>query len=262
VALAIDASTPAVAVNSDSAVAALTTASFTPPTVGHILVQWMGNTDPGVSYAVPTITDSAGIGNGWVNFGHATYNSSASGVNGMVSQWVSWFVLPPAMTITVTSPVASGARQAAMKAWVVTGSDTAGDSIQNAVGGYGKGDNNAAPASAFTQNIASQADYAMGFIATCDWDAGTAATAPAGYSSGGSGTIGVGISYSFIRKTTLDTLAGQDMPMTVTRTSTSNHLRWLYLELCPEAGRVESNAYSSGKNRKKHWGSRQARYIR
>jgi hypothetical protein len=261
-ALALDASTPTfVTQTSSTGSASLTTASFTPPAVGHIVVQWMGNTATGATYAMPTISDTAGL-SPWVNYGYATYENSGTGVvNGAVAQWVTYFVMPPAMTITVTSSAPSGLRQAAMKAYVVTGSDTAGDSVSNAVGGYGMGENDNAPAAPFTQNIASQADYAMGFIATEDWDAGTAMSNPAGYGNGGNGVIAGALTYSFIRKSTLDTLAGQDMPMTVNRSSTSANLRWLYLELCPEGTNVGTMAYTSGKGRKRNWTRRQARFT-
>jgi hypothetical protein len=256
VALALDASTPTFVTQTSSTTATLTTASFTPPATGHLVAQWMGNTATGATYGMPTISDTEG--SPWQNYGYATYENSATGVNGMVAQWVTYFVIPSAMTVTVTSPAASGYRQAAMKVYVVTGSDLSGDSISNAVGAYGMGEDNAAPASANTQLVQTQADAAMGFMATEDWDAGTAGSAPAGFGNGGHGVIAGALTYSFVRKATLDGLAGQDVALTVNRTSTSSNLRWLYLELVPDASKVEAMA---AKSRKRTQTRRAARFA-
>src|SRR6187401_582013 len=97
-ALAIDASSPAIATQSTGSVAACATASFTPPAGAVLMIRYSANTidpnDPGN----PSITDSLGA--------HLTYTSIDIGkrpdtpaADGQVATW--WAVVGSSAAMTI-----------------------------------------------------------------------------------------------------------------------------------------------------------------
>jgi hypothetical protein len=228
VALAIDASTPVIAVNSSTTVATVTTASFTPPAGALLLIRWAGDTATSPPSA-PSITDNLGV--------HLTYTltdwqSSADSptVNGQAATW--WAVVgsSAAMTVTVTSGTASGHRASAVHVTVITGQDTV-----TPVGAHGK--SGSASAATIAQTYTASATGGQGFIIETDWDALGTATAGTGCTTtnGGASTIAGQISYAFIRRTSADDSAGAGNTLNVTLPGTSTNLSWAYVEIKPAA---------------------------
>lgn len=225
--LAIDGSSPAVAVNSVATTATVATASFTPPAGAFLLISWSGNTGPGVDPAAPSITDNLGV--------HLTYGligwkhrSVGTIVDGQTAMW--WAVVgsSAAMTVTVTTGTASGAREAALKVRVMTGADTSGVGASGVAG--------SASAASIAQSYTAQATGGQGFISVCDWDLKGVQTAGTGCTSDGSANIGTAITYGFQRRTSADDSNGVSNTLNVTLPGTSTNLAWVYAEIKPAAG--------------------------
>jgi hypothetical protein len=226
VALAIDASTPAIATSS---VAACTTASFNPPAGSLLLVRWSGNSTS--LPPQPSITDNLGA--------HLTYNlvdwvSAAD--TGRDSQAATWWALVGAggsMTVTVTNNSSGGFVHAGLHVTVLTGQHA------TPIGAHGKAGSGSA--AAIAQSYTAQATGGWGFIVDCDWDALGAQTAGTGctLTNGGSGTIAGQISYGFVRRTTADDSNGGSNTLNVTLPGTSTHLSWTYAEVVPAAAAAD-----------------------
>lgn len=229
-ALAIDASSPAVVTQTNSATATLATASFTPPAGSLLVIGWSGNTGSASDPAAPSITDSLGA--------HLTYSlagwkhrSVAPTVDGQAAMW--WAVVgsSAAMTVTVTTGTGSGARQGALKVWVITGADTGGTPVSATASGAA----GSASVAAIAQNYTASATSGWGFIGTCDWDALGTETAGTGMWSDGASTIAGIISYGFMRRTTADDSSGVTNTLRVTLPGTSTNTSWAYAEVLPAA---------------------------
>lgn len=232
-AIAIDASSPAIATQTNGATATVTTASFTPPAGSVLLVQWSGNTqsgtDPG---STPTITDSLAVD---LIYTLTDWSHLADGptADGQVASWTAIVAVSAAMTITVTNTASSGNRHAAIKVYVLTGAD-----IVTPVGANGKAGSTSA--ASIAQSYTAEATGGQGFIATCDWDVTGNQTAGTGCTLTGSGAPGSAITYGFLRRTTADDVNGVSNTLNVTLPGTSTNLRWGYVEIMPGAAAIAS----------------------
>lgn len=237
--LFIDASSPTIVTNNVGATATITTASFTPPTGSLLLVRWSGNSASGVNPGTPTVTDNLG--------GHLTYTLSdwqsradgAPNSEGQTAIWTAPVVSSAAMTVTVTSGVATSFKQSALSVTVLTGQDPT-----TPVGAHGK--SHTSSASLIIQGYTAQATGAQGFISVCDWDtlgaetAGTGCTV-AGFADG-SGSVGTSISYGFLRRSLADDVNTVTNNLNVTIPGTSTNLGWTYIEINPAPAAGNTNA--------------------
>jgi hypothetical protein len=229
VALAIDASSPAVATNSSGAAATVQTASFTPPAGALLLIGWSGNSFGGENPAQPTITDSLGAP---LTYTLLDWKSRADSpaTDGQAAQWTAVVGSSAAMTVTVTSGTTNhggNERASALKVWVLTGADTTG------VGAHGK--SGSASAGSIAQSYTAQATSGWGFITDCDWDEKGAQTAGTGCTSDGSANLGTAITYGFLRRTSADDVSGNSNTLNVTLPASSTNLLWVYVEVKPTA---------------------------
>jgi hypothetical protein len=227
VALAIDASTPAVVVNTSATTATITTASFTPPAGSVLLILW--TCDEASGPAAPSITDNLGA--------HLTYTQpdwkrkadAAPNLFGQAASWTTTVGTSAAMTVTVTSGSASGERVASLSVQVLTGADTT-----TPVGAHGK--SGSSSAASISQSYTAAATGGRGFIAICDADVKGAQTAGTGTSIIGSGNILTNISYALARRTASDDSSGVSNSINTTLAGTSTDLAWVYVEILPAAG--------------------------
>lgn len=232
-ALAIDASSPAIATQTNGATATVTTASFTPPLNSILLVSWSGNTasgaDPG---STPTVTDNRGTP---LTYGQAAWShrSDTPNADGQAAIWTAHVTSSAAMTVTVTNTASSGNRHAALKVYVITGADTS--DIDGATGKAGS-----TSAASIAQNYTAQQTSAQGFIAVCDWDVTGNMTAGTGCTRDGSAAVGTAITYGFLRRTSADDSNGVTNTLNVTLGGTSNNVRWAYVEIRVAAGGTDA----------------------
>lgn len=234
-ALAIDASTPAVATSS---VAACTTASFNPPAGSLLLVKWAGNST-GLP-PQPSITDNLGV--------HLTYtlidwvSAADTGRDSQAAQWWALVGAGGAMTVTVTNNSTGGFVHAGLNVVVYTGQHA------TPIGAHGKAGSGSA--ASIAQSYTAQADSGQGHIAVCDWDALGAETAGTGctLTNGGSGTIAGQISYGFLRRTLTDDVNGVSNTLNVTLPGTSTHLSWTWSEVVPAASTPTDGVRSTSRH--------------
>jgi hypothetical protein len=226
-ALAIDASSPAITTQTSTTTPTVATGSFTPPAGSLLLIGWSGNTGSASDPSAPSITDSLG--------GHLTYTlvgwkhrGVAPTVDGQAAMW--WAVVgsSAAMTVTVTTGTGSGAQQAALKVWVMTGADTTGIGASGLTG--------STSAASIAQSYTAQATGGQSFIAVCDWDLKGVETAGTGATRDGSANVGTDISYGFFHRTLADDSNGVSNTLNVTIPGTSTNLNWVYAEIKPAAG--------------------------
>jgi len=223
VALAIDASTPAVATSS---VAACASPSFTPPDGALLLIRWSGNSAGGGSPSQPTITDNLGS--------HLTYtpvdwqsHADTPNVNGQSATWWAIVGTSAAMTVTVTNQDA-GFPHGAIHVTVLTGHDPVAP-----IGVHGKAGSSAA--SSISQSYIGQVSGGWGFIGVCDWDTNGNMTAGSGctLTDGGTGSVPSQFSYGFIRRSSADDTNGGSNALNVGIAATSHNLNWTYAEVLP-----------------------------
>lgn len=231
-ALAIDASSPAVATQTVNTVAALTTASFTPPAGAVLLVLWSGDalTEP---TGTPTITDSLGTPLTYTQTDWKHRADASPTVFGQAAAWTAVVGSSAAMTVTVTSNAVSGDRTAALKILVLTGADTV-----TPAGAHGK--SGSASAAAIAQSYTAQATSGWGFLAVTDFDQLGAQTAGTGCTIIGSANVSTSITYTFARRTTADDSNGVSNSLNTTLPGTSTNLSWVYVEIKPAAAAVSS----------------------
>lgn len=221
-ALAIDPSTPAVAVQTSNVTTTVTSASFTPPNGALVLVGWAWNTGSGVSPGAPSIANS-GSALSWSLLGHRARPETAA--DGQAAMW--WAVSAgAAMTVTVTAG-ASGLNAGAAYFWVLTGQKLSGP-----IGASGESGANTATTS-IAQTYTAQGTGSRGFIAVADWALAGAKTAGTGMTVSASGNAGSEISYGFLRRTNADGVNGVSNSLNVT-TPSSNSLMWVYAEVLEE----------------------------
>jgi hypothetical protein len=224
VALAIDATTPAVA---SSGTATATTASFNPPAGSLLLVVFAGNTGSGVAPGTPpSITDNLGA--------HLTYTpgdwaqrSDTPLVDGQAASWTAPVGAGGAMTVSVTDNAASNPAGVAIKVYVMTGADT------STVGSHGE--LGSASASSIARSYSATRTGSQGFLPICDWDALPAITAGSGCTSDGSVSAN-GITYGFIRRTSADGVQGNLSTLNATLGGTSTNLHYTWIEIMPAGG--------------------------
>jgi len=234
VALAIDASSPAVATQTNGATATVTSASFTPPSGSLLLIQWCGNSTslPGT----PTITDNLGA--------HLTYTlqdwqsrNDSPTKDGQAAQWTAPVATGAAMTVTVTNAASSGFREAALRITVLTGQDA------SPVGTHGKG--GSASSGALAQSVTGTANGSQAFGAATDWDALGSMTAGTGCAlnpAGATGTPGGAVSYGFVKRSTADGTNGGSTTLNLTYAGTSTNIAFVYIEIKPAATGTSANA--------------------
>lgn len=224
----IDASSPAIAVQSTGSVATVVTGSFTPPAGSVLAIRYSANTIDPVDPGNPTITDSLGT--------HLAYTSVDIGkrpdsptAEGQVATWVAFVPAgTPSMTVTVTNGAASPNRHAAVRVLVLTGVDIVAMS-----GAHGK--------SSSTTNITSiAAAYtatrtgSLGLLVVADWfDAGAESAGGTGNTLEGSADVAASYTYAFLRRTSPDGVAGATTTITST-VPTSSNIRWAWLEMLPD----------------------------
>src|SRR5258706_4533297 len=227
-ALAIDASSPVIATNAVGTVTTVTSASFTPPTGSLLIVRWSGDSVTGVNPSTPTITDSLGTPLTYTLQDWASHADSPF-ADGQCAVWSAIVGTSAAMTVTVTSGSASGARESALAITVFTGQN-----LSSPIGAHGK--SSSLSAASIVQSYTAQSSGGMGLIVDCDWDLKGAQTAGTGCTivNGGSANIGTAITYGFFRRTIADDVNGGSNTLNVTIPTTSTNLSWAYIEVNPE----------------------------
>src|SRR5690348_4105892 len=103
-AIAVDASTPAVATQTSATTATLASASFTPPANSVIYIFWGGNAGSSESLTgtPPTITDNLGAHLTYTLINHRAFGE-VGGNAGQAAMWVAVVGASQAMTITTTN---------------------------------------------------------------------------------------------------------------------------------------------------------------
>jgi len=235
VALAIDASTPAIAVQSNGATTTCTTASFTPPSGSTLLILYSANSIDPTSPAVPTITDNLGAHLTYTRYDHSV-RSDTPNADGQACSWTAPVATGAAMTITVTNQAASGGRHAAVSVQVLTGADgTTPVPVHGESGSTSTGTVN--------QSYTANATGGMGFTAIADWNATGVMSAGTGTTRIGSAAVGApDYDYGFFRRTTADDVATSSNAVNATLAGTSNSVRWIWVEVVPAAGGATVNA--------------------
>lgn len=209
-ALAIDASTPAAAVatNTTATSQTATTASFTPP-ANSLLVVLFSVDGPSSGTVTRSATDNLGV--------HLSYSERVAALpldspvtGGGVIIWTAPVTSSAAMTVSATATTNSGAADCYLQVVVVTG----GGSTPT-VGATGK----AASATASTSIAASYTATAAGswgFAGVHDWNATGSMTAGTGCTVISTGTPNATLSsYGFARRTTADGVSGSATTITV-----------------------------------------------
>jgi hypothetical protein len=230
VALAIDASTPAIAVQATGTTATVTTASFTPPAGSLLVIQYAANTIDPTSPATPTITDSLGVP---LTYTLQDFSARADtpAADGQAATWTAPVASSTAMTVTVTNQAASPNRHAALRVRVLTGQHA------TPVGAHGK--SGSISASSIAQNYTAQATGGWGFIGVIDWSATGAMTAGTGCTVEGSANVGApDITYGFARRTSADDVNGNTNTLNVTLGGASTSVRWTYIEILPDVASI------------------------
>jgi len=229
-ALAIDASTPIIATQSNGTIATVTSASFTPPAGSLLLVRWSGNSQNTTPPSAPSITDNLGVHLSWALLDWQSRADSPT-KDGQAATWWAVVGTSAAMTVTITNGAASGFRAAALKVLVITGQN-----IASPIGAHGKA--GSASAATIAQNYTAQGTNGQGFIVVCDWDVMGSQTAGTGCTivDGGSTDIGTSITYGFFRRTSADDVNGAGNTLNVTLPATSTNLSWTYAEVLEEPG--------------------------
>lgn len=232
-ALAIDASSPATATQTNGATATVVTASFTPPNNSLLLVRWAAN-----STSLPSQPTISG---GSLTYTLQDWKSKADTPtrDGQAACWIAQVSTGASMTVTVTNQASSGFREAALRVLVITGHNTS-----TPVGAHGK--SGSASASSIAQNYTASATGGQGFISVSDWDALSAMTAGTGCTLEGSATPGGAFTYAFVRRTSADDVNGNTNTLNVTVGGTSTNLSWVYAEILPAAGGTTFNQNVSG----------------
>lgn len=225
-ALAIDASTPAVATQASTTIATVTTASFTAPANSRLLALWSGDTS-GADPAAPSIADSGGLSWGSpIQWRHRT--SGTPTVDGQVAIWSASPGSSAARTVTVTTGSPSGNRDAALALIVLTDTGTPSIGTSGAAsGGTGTID--------MTSTYTGTAAGAWGFMVACDWDVRGAMTAGTGMTLIGTGSLAGAISYGMARRATADGTNGGSTTVSLIPGNTTANATWAYVEIVPNA---------------------------
>lgn len=227
-ALAIDASSPATAVNPTPATKVVTTASFTPPAASLLVLLWSADEQSGGGSTTPTITDNLGA--------HLTYTLrqwKANGqglpaVNGQAAIWTAPVTTSAAMTVTVTDNSVGTSGESGLRILVLTNGGVLPTVGTSTKGGQSSG---TAVPMAFTATQTGS----WGFSAVCDWDATATETAGTGTTKIDSGLAGTGITYGFYRRTSADGTSGVATTLNATLSVASANLAWATVEILGSA---------------------------
>jgi hypothetical protein len=224
VALAIDASSPALTTQTNTATTTLASGSFTPPAGSVLLIQWVS--DASTAPASPTITDNLGTPLTYTLLDWKASNSGSPAANGQAATWRAVVGSSAAMIVTVTNGAVSGDRAAALKITVLTGADTT-----TPIGAHNKSGSLSAASIAQTYTATSTGGW--GFIAVCDFNQLGNETAGTGCTVISTGSVLTNISYGLFRRTTADDVATNTNTLNVTIPGTSTNLSWTYAEVLP-----------------------------
>lgn len=224
-ALAIDASSPAVANAATGTTATVTTASFTPPANSLLVVLWAGDIGGGITPGTaPTITDSLGTPLTYTLQQWERRGSTAS-VNGQAAIWTAPVATSAAMTITVTNGTAN---DNSVKVLVIT------DSSQPTVGTSSK--NGQSTGTTVAMSYTATAAGSWGFSVISDWDGVATETAGTGTTLIGSALVNTNYTYGFYRRTTADGVSGSTTTLNANLSVASANLQWAAVEILPAAG--------------------------
>lgn len=232
-AVAISGTSPAAVNNTTNTLAAVATASFTPPANSLLVVMWVSNTNSLTdSPATPTITDNLGT--------HLTYTlsnvanpstTSTTTIGGQAAIWTAPVLTSSAMTVTVTNQAVSGKRQAGLLVKVLTGAE-----LVSPVSTHGVGTKTPA-GSVFSQSYTPQANGTggMGFMCLCDWNNNTSAvpTQSTGCTRLGGVSQSTGITYAWIARTTGDDVAGTPNSLGVSAWASPDVCLWAWADITP-----------------------------
>jgi hypothetical protein len=224
VALAIDASSPALTTQTNTATATLASGSFTPPAGSVLLIQWAS--DGGGTPGSPTITDNLGTPLTYTLLDWKAANSGTPAANGQAATWRAVVGSSAAMIVTVTNGAVTTERAAALKITVLTGADTT-----TPIGAHNKSGSLSAASIAQTYTATSTGGW--GFIVVCDFNQLGNETAGTGCTLISTGSVLTNISYGFFRRTTADDVATNTNTLNVTIPGTSTNLSWTYAEVLP-----------------------------
>jgi hypothetical protein len=225
VALAIDASSPAVAQNITAASTdTATTASFTPPANSLLVVLISGDTFGAGNNATWTITDNLATHLTWTQ---RVYSSSTDTPNagGSALIYTAPVVTSAPMTVSVTDAAGSGTGDLYVLVQVITG----GGAIPT-VGANGK-TSSATAGTSIAASYTATGTGSWGFAAVQDWNAtGTMTAGGTGNTIIASATPNASfMSYGFARRTTADGVNGAATTITVNMggSSTAKHIATL-----------------------------------
>jgi uncharacterized protein (DUF2141 family) len=232
VALAVDASSPAVAQNITAASTnTATTASFTPPANSLLVVLISGDTFAAGTNSTWTITDNLAT---HLTYTQRVYSSSTDTptAGGSSLIYTAPVTTSAAMTVSVTDAGGSGTADLYVLVQVLTAGGTA-----PTVGANGKTSSNTASTSVAASYTATGAG-SWGFAAVQDWNASGTMTA------GGTGNTIIAsatpnanfMSYGFARRTTADGVSGTATTITVNMGGSSSAKHIAALEILDPGG--------------------------
>lgn len=214
----IDASSPPAVTGNPTA----TTASFLPPDDSILVVTFAGN-DAGATLNQPTITDSLATDLTYTR--HEWWSRHDTGLFGQVAVWTAPVGVGTSMTVSVTNNDGAGARQCAVKVYVITGQDFA---VWVGVHAGGSSDSTNAVAASYTAS----ADNSQGFLVFSDWDCAGIGTAGSGTTMDGSAIIPTNqLGYGFAHRTLADGAIGGTTELNVNLPGTTTNIHWAYVEI-------------------------------
>jgi len=229
VTILIDGSSPADKQQSDGAIAACPSDSFTPPDGALLLICWTSNSHPTTNPSAPAITDNLGSHLTYNLVGWRSHADTSPVVAGQTAMWWAQVTTSAAMTVTVTSGAASGYRASQLKIQVITGHDPL-----NPIGATGKA-GSAGPVSSFSQNYTAQATSGQGFLTCSDWDASGTGSGGTGCDMLAAGTVPSSqFSYIQVCRSLPDDSNGSTNTLNVTLAGNSQNLSWVYVEVLPD----------------------------
>lgn len=231
-ALAIDASSPAVANNTTANVSTVTSASFTPPARSILLISWSGNSHPATDTTTPGIADNLSVPLTY-SLQDWSHRGDGPAADGQAAMWIAKVTTSAAMTITVTNNTTGSTatdQQSHLKIWVLAGADFA-----SPVGAHGK--SGSTNASTISQSYVAQRAAGWGFLVVCDWDDNGAFTIGSGCTSDGSAPSG-NIAYEFARRSIADDVSGSSNTLNTSPALTSTNIRWAWAEILPDLSAV------------------------
>jgi hypothetical protein len=221
VALAIDASSPALATAPTATTPeTATTASFTPPASSLLVVLISSDSNSATVNPSYTVTDNLGV--------HLTYtqrvfaaSTDTPAAGGGAAIYTAPVVTSAAMTVSVTTTSAGGGADTAAQVQVLTGGGTT-----PTVGANGKA-NITTSGTAVSCSYTGTGAGSWGFSAVSDWNATGTMTAGTGCTMiGTAGTFTGLISYGFPRRTSADGTVGGTITLaaTLAAVSTAKHI--------------------------------------